>query len=241
MPDEEERDGQGATAAPADDNAAGTQESERKRQRRRDLDAHDRMMARRAADAARDTLHDSTPFEQPGSYTVYEARDRAAHTPSLAREMERNSNMARETKSLFTEQERYILDVQQRKDLAALYPDSEEGRWLRERERLAEANPHGPEARQVAEEAQLEKLYSDAPQGAGPEGQNTIKEAPKDVTPEEQGRVDQALGKIELSDKIGGATDAGAKPTPNDPTPIDKSREVGQDLQRQGVSMDKDK
>jgi hypothetical protein len=60
-----------ADAAPADQS----------RKRRRDLDAHDRLMAQGAAKASRDALHDSGPGKESGAYTVREARDRAAHTP----------------------------------------------------------------------------------------------------------------------------------------------------------------
>jgi len=87
--DEAEKLGGGVAGALPGNEATGAPESERRRQRQRDLDQHDRMTASRAAHLARDTLHDSTPFEEPGSYTVYEARDRAAHTPSIAREMEK--------------------------------------------------------------------------------------------------------------------------------------------------------
>jgi hypothetical protein len=59
------------------------------------------------------------------------------------------------------------------------------------------------------------------------------------VTTEQQARVDQALGNVELSDKIGGASDAGSKPIPNEPTPMDKARDIGQDLNKSGVTMDK--
>jgi hypothetical protein len=55
----------------------------------RDLDAHDRMIARAAAEAARDALHDNGPGRASGEYTVHEARDRAAHTPALTREPEK--------------------------------------------------------------------------------------------------------------------------------------------------------
>jgi hypothetical protein len=239
--DEEERLGEQVRAAPQGDDVSGEQESQRRRERQRNLDAHDRMTKARAADAARDTLHDSTPFSEPGSYTVFESRDRAAHTPSIASEIERQSIMADKPKSPFTDKERYLLDVQRRRDMAEIYPDSEEAQWIRERERLAGANPEGPEARQISEEARLAKLYADAPEGARPEGQNTEKEAPKQVTPEQRARVDQALGRIELSAQIGGASEVGGKPAPNEPAPIAKSRDVGQDLQRQGVTMDKDK
>jgi hypothetical protein len=50
---------------------------------RESLDAHDRMMSRGAAEAARDALHDSVPDSRPGAYTTHEARDRAGHTPPL--------------------------------------------------------------------------------------------------------------------------------------------------------------
>lgn len=231
-PNDDERNGQGATGAP---------EGERRRRSQRDLDAHDRMTASRSADAARDTLHDSTPFQDPGSYTVFEARDRAAHTPSIARQIERQSIMADKGKSIFTEKERYLLDVQQRKDIAALYPDGQEGQWLRERARLAEAIPDGPEARQIAEEAHLAKLYDDAPQGDKLQDQNNKTEVPTKVTPEEKANVDRALADTQLSDKIGPPVDVGGKATPNDPTPMDKSLDIGQDLYRQGLEVDKDK
>jgi hypothetical protein len=229
------------TQREADSAFAQVERDDRQARAQRDLDQHDRMMASRAADSARDTLHNSTPFEEPGSYTVYEARDRAAHTPSIAPEIERQSTMADKGKSIFSDNERYLLDVQRRKDMAEIYPDSDEARWLRERERMAGVNPEGPEARQIAEEARLDKLYRDAPQGAGPQGQNNERKEAKDVTPEQKVNVDRALADTQLSDKIGGATDVGGKATPNDPTPTDKSREIGQDLQRQGVTMDQDK
>ena len=59
-------------------------------ERRRELGEHDRLMAQRAAEAARDTLHDSGPGKEPGAYTTREARERAAHSPPLpGREPER--------------------------------------------------------------------------------------------------------------------------------------------------------
>ena len=238
--DETENLGQAALGSAPSYDASSTKETKRRRQRRVDLDAHDRIMASRTADVARDILHDSTPFKEPGSYTVFEARDRAAHTPSIAKEIERQASMTDKPKSPFTDQERYLLDMQQRRDMADIYPDGPEAQWLRERARLAEANPNGPEARQLNEESRQSKLYADAPEGGKVENQNE-REVRKDVTPEQKERVDQALGKIELSAQIGGASDVGGKPAPNEPTPMEKSRDVGQDLQRQGVTMDKDK
>jgi hypothetical protein len=237
--EQEKLEGQVSGALQGDD-ASGEQEGQRRRQRQRDLDVHDQITKARAADAARDTLHDSTPFSEPGSYTIFESRDRAAHTPSIASEIERQSIMADKSKSNFTDKERYLLDVQRRRDMAEIYPDSEEGQWLRERERLAGANPEGPEARQISEEARLAKLYADAPDGTELQDQNE-REANKDVTPEQKANVDKALAETQLSGKIGGASDVGGKAAPNDPTPIDKSRDIGQDLRSQGVKFDMDK
>jgi hypothetical protein len=59
------------------------------------------------------------------------------------------------------------------------------------------------------------------------------------VTPEQQANVDKALGDAQISDKIGGASDGG-KTIPNDPTPIEKARDIGQDLHKAGVTMDKE-
>ena len=51
------------------------------------------------------------------------------------------------------------------------------------------------------------------------------------MTPEQQANVDKALGDAQISDKIGGASDGG-KTIPNDPTPIEKARDIGQDLHK---------
>ncbi len=88
-PEERERIGRALDGALLSDELSGLPESERVAQRRESLDFHDRMMASKAADAARDALHDSASLKEPGGYTVHEARDRAAHTPSIAREPER--------------------------------------------------------------------------------------------------------------------------------------------------------
>jgi hypothetical protein len=149
--------------------------------------------------------------------------------------------MADEKKPRFTEKERYLLGVQQRRDIAEFYPDGPEARWLRERARLAEVNPEGPEARQLREEAGLAELYSDRPEVRQLQEQIREREGVTNVTPEEKQRVDQALGNVQLSDQIGGASDVGAKPVPNGPTPLEKSREIGQDLNRAGVKLDQDK
>ena len=59
-----------------------------------------------------------------------------------------------------------------------------------------------------------------------------------DMTDEQKASIDKALGKANISQEIGGASDAG-KPVPNDPQPIEKARDIGQDLQKQGVTMEK--
>lgn len=88
-PEEKERVGRALEGALSSDAVSATPEREQLAQRRQSLDFHDRMVASKAAEAARDALHDNAPFKEPGSYTVHEARDRAAHTPSIAREAER--------------------------------------------------------------------------------------------------------------------------------------------------------
>ena len=85
-PEERERIAQALGQALTSDEVSATPEGERIEQRRHSLDFHDRVMASKAAEAARDVLHDNTPLKERGSYTVHEARDRAAHTPSIARE-----------------------------------------------------------------------------------------------------------------------------------------------------------
>ena len=60
---------------------------------------------------------------------------------------------------------------------------------------------------QIREESQRASLYADAPVGSKLQNPNE-REVGKDVTPEQKERVDQALGKGELSTQIGGANDA---------------------------------
>jgi hypothetical protein len=66
----------------------------------------------------------------------------------------------------------------------------------------------------------------------------TAKES-SDMTPKQQENVDKALARADLTDMIGGATDVSGRPAPNDPTPIEKAKDIGQDLHKQGVTMDK--
>ena len=61
------------------------------------------------------------------------------------------------------------------------------------------------------------------------------------MTPEQQANVDKALSETQLSKSIGGASDPGAKPVPNEPAPIENSKQIGQDLQKAGATMEPDK
>ena len=60
------------------------------------------------------------------------------------------------------------------------------------------------------------------------------------MTPEQQANVSKALEQADVSQQIGGASEATSKPVPNDPTPVDKARDIGQDLQKQGVTLDRE-
>lgn len=68
----------------------------------------------------------------------------------------------------------------------------------------------------------------------------TDKENQPPMDDKQKAAVDKALGKTELSASIGGASEGGGDPKPNDPTPLDKAKEIGQDLHKQGVTMDKE-
>jgi hypothetical protein len=148
--------------------------------------------------------------------------------------------MADEQRPLFTDEERYLLDVQQRFDRAELEPDGPEARNIRDWARRWEIDKLGIDAVE-ARDALIAKWFPEGfPQG---EWKNELSErkAGNDVTPEQKERVDQALGNVELSNQIGGAYEAGDKPLPNDPTPMDKAREIGNDLHRSGLTMDREK
>ena len=129
--------------------------------------------------------------------------------------------MPNDKKPLFTEDERKLL-AEQPRDMAELYPTPEA--WERS---------HPPLAR--PEDPALQQQYDDYARMEKPE----TKERLTDVTPEQQANVDKALGDAQISDKIGGASDGG-NPIPNDPTPIEKARDIGQDLHKAGVTMDKE-
>jgi hypothetical protein len=125
----------------------------------------------------------------------------------------------------FTQYEKRLF-AEQKRDMAELYPTPEQ--WERS---------YPPVAR--PEDPALQQQYDDYAQMYPREKQT--KGEPPNVTPEQESRVNQALSNVELSDKISGASDAGTKPVPNDPTPLETARDIGQDLNRAGVTMDKDK
>ena len=149
--------------------------------------------------------------------------------------------MAEETASRFTEEDRFLLDVEQRADFAQMYPDGPEAHYLRERARLAELDPEGAEAWEIGQEARLSQLYAKESELDRLQDQINNREVVTEVTPEQKERVDQALGNVELSNQIGGAYEAGDKPMPNDPTPMDRARDIGNDLHRSGLTMDREK
>lgn len=82
-PEEKERVEQTLADGAASDEGAGFNDREQKAKRQRALDGHDQLMARGAAEASRDALHDNGPGKRRGQYTVAEARDRAGHVTPL--------------------------------------------------------------------------------------------------------------------------------------------------------------
>ena len=80
----------------AEENAS----DERRRKSVRELAEHDRVMASSAADSARDVLHDASAGQAAGAYTVEQARDRAAHTPSILDQLDVPRNRQEEERML---------------------------------------------------------------------------------------------------------------------------------------------
>ena len=189
------------------------EDKERKRKAAEDLAWHDREMAKGAAEASRDVLHDNTPGKERGEYTKREAIDRAAHTPGWH---EQSGG-----KAAFTEEERKLL-AQSERDLAELYPTDEA--W-------AQSYP----AVKPPADAEQRQQYFDERELA----EKSTKEV-SNVTPEQQSKVDKALADANVTKQISGASDVSSKAVPNDPTPVEKARDIGQDLNKAGVTMDKD-
>lgn len=128
--------------------------------------------------------------------------------------------MPDDEKPVFSEAERELLRESER-DRAELYSTPQA--WEQSYPKLAP--PDDPQER-----TQYDDLAELAPRG---------KEA-ANVTPKQKANVDRALADVQLSDKIGGPSDVSGKPAPNEPTPIEKAKDIGQDLQKAGVTMDKD-
>jgi hypothetical protein len=82
-PEQQERIEQTLADGAASDEDTGSAGREQKAKRQRALDGHDQLMARGAADATRDALHDNEPGTRRGQYTTAQARDRAGHVPPL--------------------------------------------------------------------------------------------------------------------------------------------------------------
>jgi hypothetical protein len=191
------------------------EDKERKRKAAEDLAWHDREMAKGAAEASRDVLHDNTPGKERGEYTKREAIDRAAHTPGLHEREESGG------KTAFTDDERKLL-AQSERDLGQLYPTDEA--W-------AQSYP----AVKPPADAEQRQQYFDERELA----EKSTKEV-SNVTPEQQSKVDKALADANVTKQISGASDVSSKAVPNDPTPVEKARDIGQDLNKAGVTMDKD-
>ena len=190
------------------------EQQERRRKGERDLSEHDRMVARDAAHASRDTLHDVNAGQEAGAYTTEQARDRAAHTPSL---------LDRDGPRTPKEQDQ-MLDALHRD----VFPTDKA--WeAYQHENSPQVPPHGEEARRQWEDVR-QMSESETPDG---------KESKSTMTPEQQASIDKALSRADLNDQIGGASDVSARPVPDEPTPMEKARDIGQDLQKQGVTMEK--
>ncbi len=193
-----------------------TEEQEQRRKSEREISEHDRVMARNAAHAARDTLHDANAGQQPGAYTTEQARDRAAHTPSLLD--------TRDVPRSLREEEQMIDELYRE-----IFP-TDEARRTFERE----TNPKTPPV--DAEELQQ---WNDLRERDGAAQPDAGKER-SDMTPEQQASIDKAMARGDINDKvIGPATDVTSKPVPSDPTPMEKANDIGKDLHERGVTMDK--
>jgi len=197
------------------------EDKERKRKAAEDLAWHDREMAKGAAEASRDVLHDNTPGKERGEYTKREAIDRAAHTPGWHEREESGG------KTAFTDDERKLLQ-QSEHDLAQLYPTDEA--WAQSY----------PPVKPPADAEQRQQYFDERELYASAQAEKTKEGGLTTVTPEQKVNVDKSLNETSLSTQIGTATDVSSKAVPNDPTPVEKARDIGQDLNKAGMTMDKD-
>lgn len=193
-----------------------TEEQEQRRKSEREISEHDRVMARNAAHASRDTMHDASAHQQPGAYTTEQARDRAAHTSSLlwTRDMPLNR-----------EEEKRMVEELYRE----IFPTDEARRQF-ERETTSKVPPTDPEEF----EQWRDLMYPDGvPQPDAGKDRN-------DMTPEQQASIDKALERANINENaIGPLSDVPGKPVASDPTPVEKANDIGKDLHERGVTMDK--
>jgi hypothetical protein len=173
------------------------------------LHEHDRLTARNAAHAARDALHDASADFNPGAYTVREARDRAAHTPSI---LDRDGPRNRE-------EEVRMIDALHKE----LFPTPEAVRAYELKVSAGLKAPADPQERQ-----QWKDFQADA------SAEKPVKERKTNVTPEQQANVDKMLSQTSISrEQIGGASEAqAARPldTPKMPEPPQGSPQQGRSL-----------
>ena len=191
-------------------------EDEAQRKAAREREGLEEWLRGNRAEMARRDLTDAAPQSDRGTATAtqIEAIDRAAHTPAFHEAQGREDR-----KPLFSAEEETLLRDQAR-DYAQLYPTPQA--WEQSYPTL-DAPSDPLERAQYDDRAELSLREKEA---------NT-------VTPEQRANVDRALTDIQLSDKISGASDVAGKPQPNDPTPMEKAKDIGQDLQKSGVTMDK--
>jgi hypothetical protein len=191
-------------------------EDKRKRQQREEeLAQHNRQVARDAAHASRDVLHDSAPDTEPGAYTTHEARDRAAHTPAWVKSAEGQG-----APSPFTAEEQRLF-AEQKRDMAEIYPTEE----AYQRSYPPLKPPADPAERQQYDD--FKQMY--------PPVEPAKKEGLPDVTPEQKAEVDKTLANTTLAkETIGSAIDG-----PPPPTPMENVKDIGQDLHNEGVRHDK--
>ena len=193
-----------------------TEEQERRRKSERDISEHDRLMERNAAHASRDTLHDANAGQESGAYTTEQARDRAAHTPSILERLD-----APRTRH---EEDRMIHALHQE-----LFPT--------ERAKEAYDHEHGPEVPPAS--GPDRQQWHDLREMRGSATTQADAKENSTMTPEQQASIDKALGRADLNQAIGAASNVSGKPTPNDPTPMEKVNDIGKDLHDRGVTMEK--
>jgi len=162
---------------------------------------------------------DETWHWQPERHTAREDAIASAETLSVSRLRGADAPSPKKAAA----QNARALEAQMARDLHELYPTRED--QLRSYPPTTAPTDH--EARR------LHELYNEL--------FPLTKEGMANVTPEQQANVNRALGDAQISDKIGGASDVNSKPLPNDPTPIEKAKDIGQDLHKSGVTMEQDK